>query len=273
MADAPAGVAALFDRVADTYDAVGVEWFGPIGRGLVAELGPTAGERALDIGCGRGAVLFPLAVAVGTTGRVLGIDLAPRMVELTAADASGLEQVELRVADAASPALLPASFDVVASSLVLFFLPDPAAALRTWANLLVPGGRLGVATFGEQDPRWRVLEQLFMPHLPPAMLDARTSGRNGPFASDAGVAALLSGAGLVEVRTAQLTVTPVFDDPEHWLRFSRSHGQRAMWDAVPADQRDRLLREVVDRLEGMRDDDGRIRLTQQARYTLGRRPG
>jgi ubiquinone/menaquinone biosynthesis C-methylase UbiE len=58
MADAPAGVAALFDRVADTYDTVGVEWFGPIGRGLVAELGPTAGERALDIGCGRGAVLF-----------------------------------------------------------------------------------------------------------------------------------------------------------------------------------------------------------------------
>lgn len=273
MAGEGAGVGALFDRVADTYDSVGVEWFTPIGRGLAAALAPAAGERALDVGCGRGAVLFPLAAAVGPSGRVLGLDLAPRMVELTAADASGLPQVEVVVADATAPGLAPASFDVVASSLVLFFLPDPTAALRTWRELLVPGGRLGVATFGAQDPRWTRLDQLFVPYLPPGMLDARTSGRSGPFATDAGVAALLSAAGLVEVRTEPLTVTAEFTDPEHWLAFTRSHGQRAMWDAVPTLHRDRLRHEALDALDGMRDADGRIRLGQQVRYTLARRPG
>lgn len=52
------------------------------------------------------------------------------------------------VADARSPGLPPASFDVVASSLVLFFLQEPVDALRAWTALLVPGGRLGIATFG-----------------------------------------------------------------------------------------------------------------------------
>lgn len=273
MAEEAAGVGALFDRVADTYDTVGVEWFTPIGRGLADALAPAAGERALDVGCGRGAVLFPLAAAVGPSGRVLGIDLAPRMIELTAADAHGIRQVEVAVADATAPGLAPESFDVVASSLVLFFLLDPTAALGTWRELLVPGGRLGVATLGDQDPRWTRLDQLFTPYLPPGMLDARTSGRSGPFATDAGVAAMLSAAGLVDVRTEALALTTEFADPGHWLAFTRSHGQRAMWDAVPAEHRDRLQDEALDALAGMRDADGRIRLGQQVRYTLGRRPG
>ena len=75
----PSPVAALFDSLADSYDAQGVEFFGPIARGLVEQLDPQAGERALDIGCGKGAVLAPL---VASGAHTVGIDIAPRMVEL-----------------------------------------------------------------------------------------------------------------------------------------------------------------------------------------------
>src|SRR3954451_16526508 len=97
-----AGVAALFDRVADSYENVGVPWFAPIGAALVAEVAPVAGERAVDLGCGRGATLFPLAAAVGPTGSVTGIDLAPEMIARTAADvrARGQRTVDLHVMDA-----------------------------------------------------------------------------------------------------------------------------------------------------------------------------
>lgn len=62
-------MSALFDRVADTYDRVGVDLFQPIAARLVEEVAPMVGERAVDIGCGRGAALLPLASAVGPSGR------------------------------------------------------------------------------------------------------------------------------------------------------------------------------------------------------------
>src|SRR4051794_13624397 len=78
--DLRAAVAGVFDRAADAYDQVGVELFGPVGRRLVALSGVKPGWRVLDVGCGRGAVLLPLADAVGPAGEVVGVDLAPRMV-------------------------------------------------------------------------------------------------------------------------------------------------------------------------------------------------
>ncbi|MFF5171926.1 class I SAM-dependent methyltransferase [Micromonospora sp. NPDC000089] len=269
-----AQVAALFDRVADTYDTVGVPWFTPIAEGLVRQLAPRAGEAALDIGCGRGAALLPLAEAVGPTGSVTGIDLAPAMVTATRDEASrrGLTWVDVRLADAAAPDLPAAGFDLVASSLVLFFLPDPTAALRGWRELLVPGARLGVATLGDRDPRWEQLDAFFRPYLPPQLLDARTSGAAGPFASDAGVEELLTAAGYQRVRTVGLDVEAVFTDPEHWYTFSMSHGQRVMWDAVPPDERATVRAATTDFAGRLRDADGMIRFTQRVRYTLGERP-
>lgn len=262
-------VAAVFDRSAATYDAVGVAWFTPIAEHLVQLVAPQPGERALDIGCGRGAALWPLAKAVGAQGFVTGIDLAPNMIQATAADARnrGLDQVDLHVMDAAAPELPAAAFDVVTASLVLFFLPDPAGALTRWNDLLAPGGRLGVTTFSGQDATFVQLDELFTPYLAPQMLDARASGRRGPFASDAGVEQLLTGAGLGDVRTDAFTVIAKFDDAEHWLTWSWSHGQRAMWEAVPSDQHEQIRAAATDLLP-----PGPIHLTQQVRCTTGRRP-
>jgi ubiquinone/menaquinone biosynthesis C-methylase UbiE len=267
----PAGIAGVFDRAADTYDDVGVAWFRPIARGLVDELAVRPGERVLDIGCGRGAALEPLARDAGPNGDVLGIDLAPRMVQRTAHDLRDLPQVQVRVADATAPDLPAASFDVIASALVLFFLPDPGAAVRSWAQLLVPGGRLGVTTFGPQDQRWQALDAVFTPYLPAAMLDARTSGQRGPFASDEGVAQLLREAGLIDVRTAHRTVEAVFRDADQLLEFSWSHGQRAMWEAVPEPEHDTLRARITGAVHELTGGAGPLTFTQHVRHTLGRR--
>ena len=263
-------IAGVFDRVADTYDEVGVPWFGPIAAGLVDELDVQPGERVLDVGCGRGAALRPLAVATGPSGVALGIDLAPRMVERTREDLRDLPQVDVRVADATAPGLPAASFDVVSSSLVLFFMPDPAAALRTWSELLVDGGRIGVSTFSAQDDRWRQMDDVFVPYLPPEILDARTSGRSGPFGSDEGMERLAEGAGLTEVRTSHRTVTAVFRDAEHYLDFSWSHGQRAMWELVPEAERAQVRSTITTMFDSFRESDGTGRLHQEVRYTLAR---
>jgi ubiquinone/menaquinone biosynthesis C-methylase UbiE len=268
-----AAVAALFDRVASSYENVGVPWFAPIGAALVRAVAPVGGERALDLGCGRGAVLFPLAAAVGPAGRVTGIDLSTAMVERTAADvrARGLTTVDLHVLDASAPDLPPGSYDLALSSLVVFFLPDPGAALRSWRELLVPGGRLGISTFGARDRAWEDVDSVFRPYLPAHLLDARTSGGSGPFATDRGVEDLLTAAGFDRVRTAGLAVPVTFEDPEQWRAWSWSHGQRGMWESVPEADRDAVMRTAAERLDAARGPDGHITLTQQVRLTLGER--
>jgi ubiquinone/menaquinone biosynthesis C-methylase UbiE len=268
----PAGPAGVFDRAAATYDAVGVPWFGPIADGLVEALAPRPGERALDVGCGRGAVLAPIARLVGAQGYAVGLDLAPEMVRRTAEDLADLPWVDVRVGDAQAPALPPRSFDLVASSLVVFFLDDALAALRRWVELLVPDGRLGVTTFGEQDPLWREVDAVFEPYLPTWLKDARTSGTTGPFASDAGMETLLGDAGLVEVRTAHRTVHATFRDVEHLLEFSWSHGQRAMWEAVPEAERDVVRDRIVGRVAELGVGPTEFTFTQEVRYTLARSP-
>lgn len=266
-------VAQVFDQVAESYDSVGVAFFRPIAAHLVDQLRLQPGERVADIGSGRGAVLFQAAAAVGTSGHVVGLDVSPRMIELAAADArtAGLE-VELVVGDAMAPDLPASSFDVVASSLVLFFLPDPAAALRAWRELLVDGGRIGVSTFGPYSDRWaEEVDGVFKRYTPPDAADARTSGRTGPFASDEGMEALLRDAGFTDIGTVTEVVSPRFDDPDHWYRWSMSVGQRQFWMNVPTDRLAAVKADVLAAVDRCRGSDGRIGFDQQVRYTLGRR--
>lgn len=105
------------------------------------------------------------------------------------------------------------------------------------------------------------------------MLDARTSGCSGPFGSDEGVEQLLRSAGLVGVRTVSRTIDAAFRDAEHFVEFSRSHGQRAMWDHVPDDALDDLHDEVVRAAGASAGANGRITFQQDVRYTLGAREG
>ncbi|MEO3937015.1 methyltransferase domain-containing protein [Dermatophilaceae bacterium Soc4.6] len=275
-------VAALFDDLADTYDQVGVDFFVPIGAGLVQAVDPQPGERALDLGCGRGAALLPLARAVGPEGHVVGADLSARMVSqcrrvVESADLPGVDgvsRVDLVVADAQDPAWGEADvegLDVIVSSLVLFFLPDPPIALVRWSRLLRPGGRLGVATFGSPDLAWSRVDEVFRPFLPPGMLDARTSGVAGPFASDEGMERLLTGSGYVQPRTSHLALAVEFADAEQWYRFSMSVGQRAMWLAVPAGQRAEVKEQALARLAETARPDGSLGFVQDVRYTVAQK--
>lgn len=197
-----------------------------------------------------------------------GIDIAPGMVA-AARDEAARRGVSARIelGDATDPAVDLGPVEVITSSLVLFFLPDPAAAVRSWAKLLAPGGRIGVATFGPRDAAWERLDELFEPYLPPAMLDARTSGSRGPFASDEGVAELLVQAGLGVVHTRHVEQRLALTGVEDWRRWSSSHGQRGMWDAV-GDAAPELLAAAADRLEAARDGDG-YTLAQDVRFTVG----
>lgn len=267
-------MANLFDKLSDSYDEVGVDFFQPIAASLLISMPPTQGERWLDIGCGRGAVLLPAAQAIGQHGLAVGIDISTGMVEHARRLAlhAGLRNVECEVDDAQSPATVKGPFDTISSSLVLFFLADPLAALRNWRPLLKPSGRIGITTFGALDPRWAEVDEVFQPHLPPEMKDARTSGKEGPFASNEGVEKLFLNAGFSNVRTESATILVRFADAQHWYAFTWSVGQRMMWLAIPEPLRADVRKEAEARLAKYAEPDGSITFTQGIRKTFGIRP-
>lgn len=267
-------MANLFDKLSDTYDGVGVDFFKPIAAALLAAMPPNEGERWLDIGCGRGAVLLPAAEAIGPRGLAVGIDISAGMIEHARRLAMhrNLRNVECEVDDAQFPASIHGPFDTISSSLVLFFLADPLSALRNWIPLLLPGGRIGVTTFGEVDARWEDVDQVFLPHLPPEMRDARTTGKEGPFSNNSGVENLLKQAGFSDVRTETTKIEVRFETMQHWYDFTWSVGQRVMWLAIPEHLRSDVRKEAEARLARYAESDGSIVFFQEIRVTLGTRP-
>jgi SAM-dependent methyltransferase len=116
-------------HLAETYAGSSTE--------LLARLGAVEGG-AIDVGCGPGYTTELLAGTLRPAWTV-GLDRSARLVGEARARLPGLRFVEHDVTVGPLPAL-PAA--VVYSRFLLTHLPDPAAAVRTWAAALAPGGRM-----------------------------------------------------------------------------------------------------------------------------------
>jgi len=115
-------------------------------------LGP--GERVVDVGSGGGIDSLIAARMVGASGRVIGVDMTPAMLDKarTSASAAGMTNVEFREGFGESLPVEDGWADVVISNGVLNLMPDKDAALREMARVLKPGGRLQIGDILVQKP-------------------------------------------------------------------------------------------------------------------------
>jgi len=107
------------------------ERFAPIHAEVVERLHPKPGTRWLDVATGTGAVAL-LATRAGAD--VVGVDIAPRMIELARAKTGEL-LVRFEVGDAESLPYQDAAFDVVSSVFGVIFAPKHGAAARELARV------------------------------------------------------------------------------------------------------------------------------------------
>ena len=102
------------------------------------------GERVVDVGCGAGIDSLIAARMVGETGKVVGVDMTPAMLEKAkrSAAAAKLLNVEFRAGYGERVPVPDEWADVVISNGALNLMPDKVAVLREMARVLKPSGRL-----------------------------------------------------------------------------------------------------------------------------------
>ena len=240
----------VFTRSASSYERI--RYFPVFGEWLVETANIPAGAKVLDVACGRGAVLFPAAERVGTSGHVTGIDLADGMAHETQMEIQrrGLNQAEARQMDAENLTFPDSSFDFVLCGFSLQFFPHLAHALSEFRRVLKPGGRIAVTSWGGDDERWDWFEALRKAH--DAVLRLGSQSLDEPEK----IQAWLSQAGFVDIQITSKEIDMTFRDEEEWWNVEWSISGRAGLEKLSPEALAQFKTEAFERMQVLKQADG-----------------
>lgn len=105
------------------------------------------GETILDLGCGKGMDVFNAAKYVGESGRVIGVDMTPKMLETARKIKAkrGFVNTEFRLGEIEHLPVADNSVDLVISNCVINLSTDKAQVYKEILRVLKPGGRISVS--------------------------------------------------------------------------------------------------------------------------------
>ncbi len=169
----------------------------PLGLAAMDRLSLASGAVVLDVGCGTGQTLLQLADRVRPDGQVIGVDVAPLLLDVARAHTRFVPQVQLIEADAQVLTLPTASVDAVYSRFGVMGFRDPVAAFANLRRILRPPGSLAFVC-------WRAPHENELDHLPLTAAGFAAPVDHTPFslADPATIRHTLSDAGFTDITIA-----------------------------------------------------------------------
>jgi len=254
-----------FLTTGDAYDAFMGRYSRPLAVVFADVAGVTAGQLALDVGCGPGALTGVLVERLGAES-VAACDPSPPFVDACAARFPG---VDVRQGRAEAIPFEDGRFDRAMAQLVLHFVSEPAQAASEMRRVLRPGGITAACVWDFADGM-EMLRSFWDAALavdPDAPDEAQTMrfGRAGE------ISALLEASGFVDISETTLQVSSTYADfDELWAGFLAGIGPAGSYCvAQPADRQAAIRNRLVERVGS---PTGAFSLGATARCALGRVP-
>jgi O-methyltransferase / aklanonic acid methyltransferase len=224
------------------------------GRAAVIEwVDPRPGKRILDLACGPGTLSYRLARDVSPDGAVVGIDLAPGMIELARRDAAPGLPVRFELMDMEKLGFPDATFDAAVCGHGLQFVPDLLRALTEARRVIKSGARMAASV--PVDPTLPskaqvLLERAVGGSLPPAPR-ARDQFITRRTVEDAeAFAAAARQAGFREASVVRFEESTTWSSPQHYIDMASGWWSMAIrLDAVSTEERAALLARSVRAIE------------------------
>jgi SAM-dependent methyltransferase len=216
----------MFQGPAEVYDRFVGRYSPALARALCEAAGVRPGQRALDVGCGSGALVATLAEILGAEN-VAGVDPSEPFVAAARARAPGAPIV---VGSAESLPFADREFDTTLSQLVVNFLSDPEQGLREMVRVTRPGGVVAgcVWDYGGGMTMLRAFWDAASA-VDPGAADEATTMR---FARPDELLELWTGAGVVSVDVTRLDVEAAYEDfDDLWAPFPTGVGPAGAYTA------------------------------------------
>ena len=220
---------------------------------MLGELDPKPGETILELAAGTGDLGFEAARSLSDNGRLITTDLAPRMVEIAGRRAAelGIENAEVRVADATDTGLDDDSVDGILCRWGYMLMPDPAAAFAETRRVLRPVGRHVLSVMGNPaGSAWVTVisKALVSLEMMPAV-DPNAPGGVFSLSDPEKLTGMLKDAGYANVRTEEMAFhLPFGSFDEYWRFILEFAGAAAVLVRSFPEDRQRTVRDETEKL-------------------------
>lgn len=222
-------------------------------------VGPVAGRRVLEVGCGSGVFL---RAAVDRGAQVVGVDASETLVALARAR---VPEADVRVGDMQFLPFEDDSFDVVAGFNSFFFAADMVAALREAGRVARPGGPVVVQVWGRPDH----CDLTAMKHAVMSLLAPDPDRPAPPSLATPGVLEeIATAAGLTPVEAFDISWAFTFPDDDSLARAMLSPG--LIIEVIDRVGEERVREAILRSLRHHRAEDGSYSLRNEWHFLIAR---